>query len=107
MSLTITNPHDAITILSVQVVWNSVTGGPGGKPLYLKSVNLEGIFWSGTDTTGNLTITPTTTVTIPGNNVTTPIIFSFDKNYQNANGTESITINLATSGCESFPIHKP
>jgi Flp pilus assembly protein TadG len=107
MSLTITNPHDAITVLNVQVTWNSATGGPASKPLILKSASLEGVFWTGSDSTGNLTITPSTTVTIPGNNITTPIIFAFDKNYQNANGSESIVINLSTPGCESFPIHRP
>lgn len=107
MSLTITNPHEPVTVLNVQVVWNAATGGPSGKPLVLKSVNLGGMFWTGSDSSGNLTITPSTTVTIPGYNVTTPIIFTFDKNYQNKSNTESITINLSTPGCESFPIHKP
>jgi Flp pilus assembly protein TadG len=107
MSLTITNPHESVTILNIQVIWNSASGGPAGKPLALKSANLEGIFWTGTDSSGNFTITPSTTVTIPGNNVTTPIIFAFDKNYQNKSNTESITINLSTPGCESFPIHSP
>ena len=107
MSLTITNPHDAITVLNVQVTWNSASGGPASKPLILKSASLVGVFWTGSDSTGNLTITPSTTVTIPGNNITSPIIFAFDKNYQNANGSESIVINLSTPGCESYPIHKP
>lgn len=107
MSLSITNPHDAITVLNVQVVWNSVNGGAGKQTLALKSASLRGVFWAGTDTTGNLTITPSTTVTIPGNNQTSAILFTFDKNYQNKSGAESIVINLATPGCESYTIRKP
>ena len=110
MYLLITNPHDSITVLNVQVVWNSTnggSGGPSGSPLALKSVSLNGIFWAGTDSTGNLTITPSTTVTIPGNNQTSKIVFTFDKNYQHRNNAESIVINLATPGCESYTIRKP
>jgi Flp pilus assembly protein TadG len=107
MSLSITNPHDSITVLNVQVVWNSTTGGPASSTLPLRSANLNGVFWAGTDSTGNLTITPSTTVTIPGNNQTSKIVFTFDKNYQNRNNAESIVINLATPGCESYTIRKP
>jgi Flp pilus assembly protein TadG len=109
MSMTITNPHDSITVLDVQVTWNSSTGGPGGSgsTLALQSVSLGTTFWIGNSTAGSgLTITPSTTVTIPGNNTTSTIIFTFDKNYQNSSGN-SIIINLSTPGCESFPIHKP
>jgi Flp pilus assembly protein TadG len=107
MSLSITNPHDSITVLNVQVVWNSTSGGPASSTLFLKSANLNGAFWAGTDSTGNLTITPSTTVTIPGNNQTSKLVFTFDKNYQNRNNAESIVINLATLGCESYTIRKP
>lgn len=107
MSLSITNPHDPITVLNVQVVWNSVNGGAGSKPLALKSASLGGVFWAGTDSTGNLTITPSTTVTIPGNNVTSAIMFTFDRTYQTKNGAESIVINLSTPGCEGYTIRKP
>ncbi|MCI0610878.1 MAG: pilus assembly protein [Anaerolineae bacterium] len=113
MSMTITNPHDSITILNIQVTWNHDTGGTGNpKTLALKSASLVGTFWTWTnDNIGapgpSITITPSTTVIIPGNNVTTPIIFTFDKNYQITDGTESIVINLSTPGCESFPIQRP
>jgi Flp pilus assembly protein TadG len=107
MSMTITNPHEAITVLNVQVTWNSANGGAGGKTLSLKSASLGGVFWAGTDTSGNLTITPSTTVTIPGNNVTSAIMFTFDRNYQTKNNLESILINLSTPGCESYPIRMP
>jgi Flp pilus assembly protein TadG len=107
MSLSFTNPHDPITVLNVQVVWNSVNGGAGSKPLALKSASLGGVFWAGTDSTGSITITPATTVTIPGNNQTSAVMFTFDKNYQNRNNAESIVINLSTPGCEGYTIRKP
>ena len=113
MSMTITNPHDSITILNVQVTWNHDTGGTGNpKTLFLKSASLGGTFWTWTnDNIGapgpSITITPSTTVTIPGNNITTPIIFTFDKNYQVTDGTESIVINLSTPGCEGVQIKRP
>jgi Flp pilus assembly protein TadG len=107
MSLTITNPHEAITVSTVQVVWNAVNGGAGSKTLVLKSMSLGGVFWAGSDTSGNLTVTPSTTVTIPGNNQTSAIMFTFDRNYQNQNNSESIVITLSTPGCESYTIRKP
>jgi Flp pilus assembly protein TadG len=111
MSMTITNPHDPITILDVQVIWNASTGAPGaggsGSALTLQYASLDQLqFWSGTSTTGSLTIIPSTTVTIPGNNATSTIIFTFNKSYKYP-GTTSITINLSTPGCESFPIQSP
>jgi Flp pilus assembly protein TadG len=107
MSLSITNPHDAITVGSVQVVWNSVNGGAGNRTLALKSASLTSVFWAGTDTTGNLTITPSTTVTIPGNDQTSAIMFTFDRTYQTKNNAESIVITLSTPGCEGYTIRKP
>jgi len=107
MSMTITNPHDSVTVLNVQATWNSLTGGPGSKALVLQSVSLAGVTWIVNNSTGSVTTTPPTTVTIPGNNLTSTITFTFDANYQNKNNNESITINLSTIGCESYPIHKP
>lgn len=106
MSMTITNPHDAITVLNIQATWNSLSGGPAGKGLNLKSISLGGVTWTVINSTGSVTTIPPTTVTIPGNNTTSTIIFTFDKNYQNPGGN-SITINLSTIGCENYPIHKP
>jgi hypothetical protein len=112
MSMTITNPHEAISVLNVQVTWNSMNGAPGGQngsPLTLLSASLGGVFWAGSDTSGNVTLTPSASspATIPGNNVTSAIMFTFDKNYKNPNNAESILINLSTPGCESYPIHMP
>jgi Flp pilus assembly protein TadG len=107
MSMTITNPHDTVTVLNVQVSWNSATGASSDKTLTLQYASLGVQFWTGSSTAGSgLTIIPSPTVTIPGNNRTSTIIFTFDKNYHNPSGN-SITINLSTPGCESFPIHKP
>jgi hypothetical protein len=110
MGFSITNPHDTITVQSVQVVWNAKSGGAGGLPLALKSISLgDGlgdVFWEGTDTTGNLTLT-VTTVTIPGNNVTSGIVFTFDDIYENQNNAELIVISLSTPGCEGYTIRKP
>ena len=106
MSLSITNPHDTITVQSVQVVWNSINGGEGNEPLALKSADLGGVFWAGTDSTGNLTFRPSS-VTIPGNNATSTILFTFDKTYQTINNAESIVISLSTPGCEGYTIHQP
>jgi len=108
MSMTITNPHEMLTVLDVHVTWNALTGAPASKPLALKSASLGGTFWTSNpaNTSGNLTIPTSGTVTIPGNNLTSTIIFTFDAVYQNTSGS-SITITLSTPGCESTIITKP
>ena len=106
MSMTITNPHDTLTVSGVTVSWN-LTGGPNDKPMTLKTASLGGNFWTGSSTSGNLSIIITSGVTIPGNNRTSTIIFTFDNVYQTQNGNESITIGLSTPGCEGITIHKP
>ena len=105
MSMTITNPHDPIIVSDVQVAWNPL-GAPSGNSLALLYAILGDIFWTGSDSTGNLIITPSPTVTIPGNNVTSTIFFTFNKAYK-TRGSPSIRINLSTPGCESFPIQSP
>ena len=105
MSMTITNPHDPIIVSNVQVAWNPL-GAPSGNSLVLLYAILGDRFWTGSDSTGSLMITPSPTVTIPGNNVTSTIFFTFNKPYK-TRGSPSITINLSTPGCESFPIQSP
>ena len=108
MSLTITNPHVPVTISSVQVKWNSTNGGSGNKTLTLQGATFGGnTIWSTPNSSGNYTFTPTTTTTIPGYNASSTISFSFDRNYQNVNGSEAIIISLSTAGCEGITIHKP
>jgi len=104
ISMTITNPYTSVTVSSVQLIWNAATGANGNKTLTLQSANLGSTFWSGlNNTSGNITLTPSSTLTIPGNNTTSTITFTFDKNYQNPipNGT-TITINLSTPGCSAI-----
>jgi Flp pilus assembly protein TadG len=108
MAMTITNPHESVTILDLRVVWNSLSGAKGSA-LALKGVYLDGVqFWSGTSTTGDTVITPTSPVIIPGNNATTSIIFTFDKQYHpNYLGTQQVSISLSTPGCEGIVIQAP
>ena len=105
--MTITNPNPyPLVVQDIHVVWNATTGAPGDEPLKLQSITLADVFWTVNDSSGNITITPVVTVTIP-ENATSSINFTFDKAYQNPNGSESIVINLSTPGCEGFPIHRP
>lgn len=106
MALSITNPHDTLTIGSVQVTWNA-NGGPNDKTLTLKTISLNGAnFWAGTAIGGSFTYSPTS-VTIRGNNQTSLITFTFDNPYKTQSGTESIVISLSTPGCEGITIHQP
>lgn len=106
MALSITNPHDTLTIGSVQVTWNA-NGGPNDKALTLKIMSLNGAnFWAGTASGGSFTYSPTS-VTIRGNNQTSLITFTFDNPYKTQSGTESIVISLSTPGCEGITIHQP
>jgi Flp pilus assembly protein TadG len=106
MTMTITNPNNySITVSNVQVTWNAATGASGNNTLTLQSISLGSATWTVIDSTGNVTSTPSTTVTIPANTTST-ITFTFDKNYANPSNN-SITINLSTPGCESYPIHNP
>jgi Flp pilus assembly protein TadG len=108
MSLTITNPHVPVTISTVQVKWNSTNGGSGNKPLTLEGATFGGnTIWSTPNSSGNFTFTPTTITTIPGYSASSTISFTFDRNYQNVNGSEAVIITLSTAGCEGVTIHKP
>jgi Flp pilus assembly protein TadG len=107
MSMTIRNPHDSITISTVRVVWNAATGAPSSKPLILQYASLGSVFWSSTgNTSGDLTITPSTTLILPGNNATSTLVFTFDKQYKNI-GNPLIVVTLATTGCENYTITRP
>ena len=100
--MTLTNPHDPITLASMQLVWNR-NGGPGSNTLTWQSATVAGQTWNVNNASGNFTSTPTSTVTIPGYNTTSAIIITLDKNYQNqiAGGT-SVTLNFSTAGCSSI-----
>lgn len=108
MAMDITNPHASVTVDSVNVRWNTAQGAPSQNALKLKSASLGSQFWLGEDSSGNLTIPSTdfsTEVTIPGNNSTSTILFTFQTFYDNPDGTESISITLSTPGCENIVIH--
>ena len=108
MYMGITNPHEALTVATITVVWNAATGANGSNPtLILQKVSLGGTTVNITDSSGNLTFSPSTTMTIPGNNQTSSIVFTFEKVYQNLSGNESITITLSTPGCEGIQITRP
>ncbi|MCI0550327.1 MAG: hypothetical protein L0287_05190 [Anaerolineae bacterium] len=86
------------------MIWNQDTGHQLGsdKTLKLNSVSLESQFWSGTSNGPSLTIIPSPTTYIPTG--TSTITFTFHQSYDNFDGTEQIIINLATNGCQSYPI---
>ena len=111
MSMRFRNPNPySVTVQNVVVGWNA-NGGPGGggSTLTLQNAKLNNTqFWNGPGNSsgGPLTLTPSTTLTIPGNNVTSTIVFTFDAVYQ-TRGNPSIIINLSTPGCTSTPIKSP
>ena len=105
MSMVITNPLAIpIQIQDVFVVWNHDKGHLAGadKTLNLTSVSLAGNIWSGASNGPSLTITPTPTAYIPTG--TSTITFTFHQSYDFFDGSEQIFINLATNGCQSYPI---
>jgi Flp pilus assembly protein TadG len=108
MSMTITNPNSyPLTVQDIQVVWNAASGGSGSETtLTLLTASLEGDLWTVKSTIGTHTITPTGIVEIPANSPST-VTFTFDQNYVNPDGNESIIIHLSTPGCEDFPIQSP
>lgn len=113
MSMIITNPHEAFTVLSVRVRWNAATGAPASKPLALVGARLGDTFWVGSNNSGDFTIVPATTVTLPGNNQSSSITFTFDSPYKSpliVSEIPRIVITLSTPGCvtgESVTIQVP
>lgn len=105
MSMTINNPIGIpLTVQNVMVTWNhdkGRSGGSGGRALNLTGASLGSSFWSGSVNSASYTITPTS-LSIPTGSST--IIFTFQYNYANQDGTERILINLSTPGCEFYPI---
>jgi Flp pilus assembly protein TadG len=107
MSLTIDNPNPyPLTVKDIQVVWNALTGAPDNELLTLVGLSLGDQFLNVQSSAGQLTITPSQTLTMPAS-ATSILTFLFDNNYANPDGNESILINLSTPGCEQFPIRRP
>jgi hypothetical protein len=103
LSMTITNSTGAVlTMQDVTLIWNNDKGHISGadKTLRLRQASLGSNFWSGNVYASLFTIT--TSQTIPTG--TSTIIFTFHQSYDNLDGTERITINLATNGCSGFVI---
>lgn len=105
MAMTITNPHDPVTVGSVQLIWNADSGSGTQDTLPLTIAGLPSIFWSGSDNSGNFMYSPSNVI-IPGNNATSTIIFYFEDNYVYRNGSESIVITLSDQ-CAGTTIRSP
>lgn len=104
ISMTITNPYTSVTVSSVALTWdpNGAQGNP--KTLTLDSANLGTTFWSGiNNSSGSITLTPSSALTLAGNNAASTITFTFVQNYnqQKMTGT-TITINFSTPGCNAL-----
>jgi hypothetical protein len=110
MTTTISNPTGGVlTVLSVQVNWNNLTGAPGNNPLALTKVvygstNLWPSTGTGSDNTGTRLTTLSPTITIPAGNTSSAFTFTFDKNYAFPTGKTSITFNLSSPVCGSQSI---
>lgn len=103
-SMTINNPTGvALEVLDVTVSWNHDAGHKTGsdKTLRLQKAELAGTFWTGNVYSTSYTIIPTN-LTIPTG--TSTIIFTFHQTYTQTDGTERIFINIATNGCQLYPI---
>jgi hypothetical protein len=98
VSMTITNPHGPLTISSVRLVWNK------NNQLELNQAQLGSVvFWTGKDKNGSFTITPTSTLTLPGYGTTSTMVFTFNQAYSTYTaGSTTITINFSTPGCSSI-----
>jgi hypothetical protein len=107
MSMTITNPYAySITIKDLYVVWNHDKGHQvtDDKSLALLNASLGSQqFWLGGSVGPRVDITPPATLLIPTG--TTTITFTFHQSYDRVDFTEAIFINLATPGCEAYPIN--
>jgi Flp pilus assembly protein TadG len=105
ISMTITNPHSDFTVTSVQFKWDT---GNGSNKKALTIAQLSGVqFWTGSNNSGNITITPSSTLTLPGNNTQSTVQFTLDQKYGNP-GTNltTITLNLSSSACNSVTVTK-
>lgn len=100
MMMNINNSLSAQLLISnVSVTWNHDKGNKNGpdQTIRLQSARLGNIFWTGDVIGPTHTITPASTFIPSG---TSTIIFAFHQIFDRWDNTESITINLATPGCE-------
>ena len=108
MSLTIQNPNAwPIRIQDMLVTWDHDRGHQTGndKDLDLLSASMGATtFWTGNEDGPSAGLTPTATLTIPPGSTVT-LTFTFHQSYDRSDGSEQIYINLATPGCEDYPIN--
>jgi hypothetical protein len=104
VSMTITNPHTDFTVTSVQFKWDA---GNGGNIKSLTAAQLNGIpFWTGpSNSSGSITITPSSTLTLPGNNLQSTILFTLDQKY-NATNKTTIMLTLSSPACGTVTVTK-
>jgi hypothetical protein len=96
---------DPLTISSIVVNWNHVSGASGGKTLTLNKVDYGATnLWSGTNSTGTQTIPISPAVTVAAGGFSSTFTFTFDKNYDFPTGKTSIQFNLSSPNCGTFSI---
>jgi len=105
MSMTITNQTGVpLAVQDLFVTWDHDHGHAVGadKTLRLQQASLNGVsFWTGNASGPSLTITPSNLLVPSGEST---ILFSFHQTYDLTDGSEQIFINLATNGCQAYPI---
>ena len=112
MSLTVTNSHVApLQISVVNVQWNHDKGHEvGNKKIRLQNVTLGSTIWVGDEGGPSYPVSPTSPAIFPAGSTAT-LSFNFDQTYDFWDNTESVTINLATPGCEGVVyvqnLHQP
>jgi hypothetical protein len=102
ITMLITNPHTSFTVTGVGLQWDA----NGTKAL--TSADLGGVpFWSGpANTSGNIPITPSFTLTLPGYGAQTTIRFVLNQNYTNAVNKTTITLDLFSPSCGNISISR-
>ena len=110
ISMTITNPYIDVTVSTISLQWNNL-GAQSGSPktLTLDNTSLVSAYgttiWSSlNDSSGTATLTPSSTLTLPGNNRQSTITFTFLQTYKDSSmsGKTTITVNLSTPGCSAL-----
>lgn len=106
--MTINNPTGVPLLIGDLTVWWNHDGGASSGTLFLQSMVLQSAsgtteIWVGNAYSVNLYLIPDDLIYIPTG--TSTITFTFNKNYQNLDTSEQIFINLATNGCQTWPIN--
>lgn len=104
ISMTIMNPYIDVTVSSITLEWNNNAAQGSSGTLTLDDTNLGTTFWSGlNNSSGKVTLTPSSTLTLPGNNAKSKIIFTFLQSYDALKMTgTTITVNFSTPGCSAI-----